>query len=87
MHNYGDLIKGDDQSDKDLLKDFQNDVMKNPSSKEKSSVPTDGSWWQAQIDKQITSSRSTESTLNESVAERAMQMPTSDATLALLIGL
>lgn len=82
MHNYGDLIKGDDQSDKDLLKDFQNDVMKDPSSKEKSLVPTDGSWWQAQIDKQITSSRTAESTLNESVADRAMQMPTSDATLA-----
>lgn len=82
MHNYGDLIKGEDQSDKDLLKDFQNDVLKDSSPKEKSQTPANGSWWQAQVDKQLTDSRKAESTLNESVAERAMRMPTSDATLA-----
>ncbi|MBX9687254.1 MAG: tetratricopeptide repeat protein [Candidatus Obscuribacterales bacterium] len=34
-HEYGDLIKGDDDSDKTLLKDFQKDILKNDNSGQK----------------------------------------------------
>jgi len=81
MHNYGDLIKGNDQSDKDLINDFEKDVLKDSSPKEKSLAPG-GSFWQTQIDKQVTDSRTVESNINEAVADRAMRMPTTDATLA-----
>lgn len=81
MHNYGDLIKSNDQSDKDLLEDFQKDVLKSPPPQSKNS-PENGSYWQSQIDKELSDSRAVESNINEAVADRAMRMPTTDATLA-----
>lgn len=81
MHNYGDLLKGDDQSDKDLLNDFQKDVLKDSSPKEKSLLPSD-SYWQTQINKEVSDSRAVETNINETVADRAMRRPSTDASLA-----
>ncbi len=81
MHNYGDLIQGEDQSDKTLIKDFETDVLKDKTAPKSQSTPS-GSWWQQQIDKELQGSRATESTMNEAVASRALQAPGSDATLA-----
>ncbi len=82
MHNYPELIKGNDQSDQTLIKDFETDILKEKSPPTNPSTSPSGSLWQNQIDKELQGSRSIESTMNEAVAERALRMPTSDATLA-----
>ncbi len=42
MHDYGDLLKGNDQSNQDLIKDFQSDVLGDPS--KKGAPPPSGGW-------------------------------------------
>lgn len=97
MHEYGDLIKGDDQSDTTLIKDFDKDVLnkldegKNSTSLRigsqsvaSSSTPAISgsvSSWQQQSTQQLNTARTAETNEAEAVSLRGIHMPSSDQAL------
>lgn len=84
MHDYSDLMKGTDQSDTDLIKDFQKDVFKNDGGKPSSDANSGSgnkSQWQQQSESMLQSSRSSETDENTQVALRGLHLPSSDDTL------
>lgn len=83
MHDYGDLLKGSDNSNQDLIKDFQKDVLGEP--KQRTS-PTNkaqkSSAFQTQSNFQLNANKQFQSDEDPKVLLRGLQQPSSDATLA-----
>lgn len=96
MHEYGDLIKGNDQSDKTLIDDFNKDILNKSSLSGSPAVPQTGvpsvasnsspisgsvSSWQQQSTQQLETSRTSETNEAEAVSLRGIHMPSSDQAL------
>lgn len=96
MHEYGDLIKGNDQSDTTLIDDFNKDILNKSSASGSQTVPQTGvpsvasnsspisgsvSSWQQQSTQQLETSRTSETNEAEAVSLRGIHMPSSDQAL------
>lgn len=92
MHDYGDLLKGTDQSNQNLLKDFQTDVLGDPNSKKQGAPPPSGSsaaqtnpsisQFQKQSNFQLNASKQSQSDEDPKIVLRGISQPAADATLA-----
>lgn len=92
MHDYGDMLKGTDQSNQNLIKDFQTDILGDPNSKKQGAPPPSGSstapainsssQFQTQSNFQLNASKQSQSDEAPKVVLRGISQPAADATLA-----
>ncbi|MDZ4836213.1 MAG: tetratricopeptide repeat protein [Candidatus Melainabacteria bacterium] len=95
MHDYGDMMKGTDRSDRDLINDFQKDIFNKKNTDAAppkgshsgsttsplNSTSTGQSQWQQQSEQQLSTARTADTNENERVSLRGIHMPASDVAL------
>lgn len=77
-HDYGDLIRGDENSDQELIKDFNETILKQGGSQSSgNNAAPASSNWQSQSEFRLKAEQSANTAENESVALRGIHLPTS----------
>jgi tetratricopeptide (TPR) repeat protein len=77
-HEYGDLIRGGEDSDRDLLKDFNTDILKQSEQKNGTNPNSPSSSnWQSQSQFQLKAEQRGNTNESEMVALRGIQLPSS----------
>lgn len=82
QHDYGDLLKGTDQSNSDLIKDFDKDILDQSSENIPLRPPIQSSEWQKQSRFELQAKHEQQTDENEQVSLRGIPMPGSDQSLA-----